>query len=165
MSCDILVIFDFQVLFGYIYFQIGLIVTVFLAGLLPGAWLGIRMAPHATRVLAFGDLLLILLVGGFILALAIMGTRLPAAFFLVFGFLVALVCGFQFPLALAIEGGHGRAVARTFSADLMGASAGTLITSVGLIPYLGLFWTAAALIGLKLTSLVVAGWRSNGHQS
>ncbi len=159
MGSEILVIFAFQVLFGYIYFQIGLIVTVFLAGLLPGAWLGARMASHARRVLAAGDLLLIVCLVGFSLALATLGMRLPAAFFLVFGFLVALVCGFQFPVALAIEGGHGRAVSRTFAADLLGAAAGTLVTSVVLIPYAGLYWTAAALIGLKLISLAVVGVR------
>ena len=43
MGSEILVIFAFQIFFGYIYFQIGLIVTVFLAGLLPGAWFGERM--------------------------------------------------------------------------------------------------------------------------
>ncbi len=159
MGSEILVIFAFQVLFGYIYFQIGLIVTVFLAGLLPGACLGARMASHARRVLAAGDLLLIVCLVGFSLALATLGMRLPAAFFLVFGFLVALVCGFQFPVALAIEGGHGRAVSRIFAADLLGAAAGTLVTSVVLIPYAGLYWTAAALIGLKLISLTVVGVR------
>ena len=164
MGSEILVIFAFQVLFGYIYFQIGLIVTVFLAGLLPGAWLGARMVSRAERVLAAGDLLLIVCLAGFSLALAFGGIRLPPAFFLVFGFGVALVCGFQFPAALAIEGGHGRAVSRTFAADLLGAAAGTLTTSVVLIPRVGLFWTAAALIGLKLISLTVVGWRRNDHQ-
>ena len=164
MGCEILVIFAFQVLFGYIYFQIGLIVTVFLAGLMPGAWMGSRLASRARQVLALGDLLLIVLVGGFALALAVVGERLPDLVFLLFGFLVSLVCGFQFPAALAIEGGQAAAVTRTFSADLMGASAGTLITSVGLIPYVGLFGAAAGLIGLKLVSLGVVLGSSNGHQ-
>ncbi len=155
MGSEILVIFAFQVLFGYIYFQIGLIVTVFLAGLLPGALMGSRLVSRARSVLALGDVLLMFLVGGFILALATAGERLPAGFFLVFGFLVALVCGFQFPAALTIEGGRSGAVARTFSADLMGAATGTLITSVVLIPYAGVFVAAAALIGLKIISLIV----------
>ena len=40
MGSEILVIFAFQIFFGYIYLQIGLIITVFLAGLLPGAVYG-----------------------------------------------------------------------------------------------------------------------------
>jgi spermidine synthase len=165
MGSEILVIFAFQVLFGYIYLQIGIIVTVFLAGLLPGAWLGSRLASRARHVLAAGDLVLIILLGAFIAALAWGGDALPVAIFLGFGFMVALVCGFQFPVALAIEGGNTRAVTRTFSADLMGAAAGTLITSVGLIPHLGFFGAAAGLMGLKLVSLTVLGIRANGHQS
>ncbi len=43
MGFEILVIFAFQIYFGYIYLQIGIIITVFLAGLLPGAWLGNRL--------------------------------------------------------------------------------------------------------------------------
>ncbi len=164
MGSEILVIFAFQVLFGYIYFQIGLIVTVFLAGLLPGALLGSRLASRAHSVLTLGDVLLIVLVGGFILALASAGERLPAGFFLAFGFLVALVCGFQFPAALAIEGGRRRAVTRTFSADLMGAAAGTLLVSVVLIPLAGVFAAAAALIGLKIVSLIVMLRRGHGLQ-
>ncbi|MDX1269457.1 MAG: hypothetical protein R3311_18950, partial [Oceanisphaera sp.] len=165
MGCEILVIFAFQVLYGYIYFQIGLIVTVFLAGLLPGAWLGRRLTSQARRVLAVGDGLLAVLVGGFVLVLAVVGDALPASAFLGFGFTVALVCGFQFPVALAVEGGRSAAVTRIFSADLMGASAGTLVTSVGLVPHAGFFGAAAGLIGLKLISLVVMGMRADGHQS
>ena len=159
MGCEILVIFAFQVLFGYIYFQIGLIVTVFLAGLLPGAWIGSRLAPHTRRVLAGGDVMLALVLAVFVLVLFQGGTRLPTLFFLLFGLLVSLLCGFQFPVALELEGGHSRAVTRTFSADLLGAAAGTLVTSVVMIPYLGILWTAAGLILLKLTSLLVLGWR------
>ncbi len=155
MGSEILVIFAFQVLFGYIYSQIGLIVTVFLAGLLPGALIGHRLAPHARKALICGDALLIVLVGGLTLALATVGDTLPAGFFLAFGFTLSLVCGFQFPAALAIEGGQGNAVTRTFSADLIGASAGTLVTSVVLIPHAGVFAAALALIVLKLASLMV----------
>ena len=43
MGTEILVIFAFQIFFGYIYLQIGWIITVFLAGLLPGAVLGERL--------------------------------------------------------------------------------------------------------------------------
>jgi hypothetical protein len=71
--------------------------------------------------------------------------------------MVSLVCGFQFPVALHLGGGGRSAVTRSFSADLMGAACGTLVTSVFLIPYFGIIWTTAGLIGLKLTSLSVIG--------
>jgi len=46
-------------------------------------------------------------------------------------------------------------VTQTFSADLIGAAFGTLMTSVVLIPYFGIIWAATGLIGLKLISLTV----------
>ncbi len=155
MGSEVLVIFAFQIFFGYIYLQIGLIVTVFLAGLLPGAWFGEKLRGLGKPTLALTDGLLIALMALFILAAEYAGGRIPAAFFLIFGFLVSLVCGFQFPLALYLRGGDAPAVTRTFSADLIGAACGTLATSVVLIPYFGIIWAAAGLIGLKTCSLMV----------
>ena len=157
MGSEILVIFAFQIFYGYIYFQIGLIVTVFLAGLLPGALLGDRLREKGKQILVLTDGLLITMMGILILALKMGGDRLPPFFFLVFGFMVSLACGFQFPVALHLGGGGNSAVTRSFSADLIGAACGTLITSLVLLPYFGLIWAAAGLIFLKLASLVVIG--------
>ncbi len=154
MGSEILVIFAFQIFFGYIYLQIGMIVTVFLAGLLPGAWFGDRLRYRSKQTLAFADGLLIALMGLLILALQY-GDRLPVIFFLVFGFVVSLICGFQFPVALYLRGGDAPAVTRTFSADLIGAAFGTLVINVLLIPYCGIIWAATGLIGIKLCSLIV----------
>ncbi|MEA3279743.1 MAG: hypothetical protein U9Q38_03990 [Thermodesulfobacteriota bacterium] len=160
MGSEILIIFAFQIFFGYIYFQIGLIVTVFLAGLLPGAWFGERMRGRGRLMLALTDGLLIILIALFIIAVQQCGDRLPVAVFLIFGFVVSLTCGFQFPVALRLRGGDNPAATRAFSADLIGAAFGTLITSVALIPYFGIIWAAAGLIGLKLASIVVIVTRS-----
>jgi len=83
------------------------------------------------------------------------GDQTPVIFFLAFGFAISIVCGFQFPVALYLKGGDAPAVTRTFSADLIGAAGGTLMTNVILIPYCGIFWSAAGLIGIKLLSLFV----------
>jgi spermidine synthase len=85
------------------------------------------------------------------------GDHLPSFFFLVFGFMISLACGFQFPVALHLGGGGNSAVTRSFSADLIGAACGILITSLILLPYFGLIWAAAGLIFLKLASLIVIG--------
>ncbi len=155
MGSEILVIFAFQIFFGYVYFQIGLIVTVFLAGLLPGAWLGQRFEDRPWQFLAFTDALLMGLVGLFLVAVFSAGARLPVAFFLVFGFLISLACGFQFPVALHSAGGGNTAVTRTFSADLIGAASGTLVTSLLLIPFMGIIGASAGLICLKMISFTL----------
>ena len=155
MGSELLVIFAFQIFFGYIYLQIGLIVTVFLAGLLPGAWFGDRFRNRSKQTLALADGLLILLMGLLIVALKQGSYHLPVSFFLFYGFVISLICGFQFPVALYLRGGEAPAVTQTFSADLIGAAFGTLATNVVLIPYFGIIWAAAGLIGLKLLSLTV----------
>ena len=162
MGSEILVIFAFQIYFGYIYLQIGIIITVFLAGLLPGAWLGSQLQRRGQQILVLSDGLLIVLLASFILAVVGFGDRLPVSFYLIFGFAVSLVCGFQFPVAQYLKGSDNAAATRSFSADLMGAACGTLLTSVVLIPYMGILPAAGVLVGLKLVSLVLM-WTRTGN--
>ena len=77
MGSEVLIIFAFQIFFGYIYLQIGLIITVFLAGLMPGAWVGEKIRSRGRQTLAFTDGLFIVLMGLLILALTKGGDLLP----------------------------------------------------------------------------------------
>jgi spermidine synthase len=155
MGSEILVIFAFQIYFGYIYLQIGIIITLFLLGLLPGAWLGKRFRKQGKQVLALTDMVLIAFLALFILAIVYFADKLPLVFYLMFGLAVSLACGFQFPVALYLRDRDPMGATRFFSADLMGAAWGTLLTSVILIPYVGILWAAGGLMGLKLISLMV----------
>jgi len=156
MGSEILVIFAFQIFFGYIYYKIGIIVTVFLAGLLPGALWGRRLASRARRVLILSDIALIALLCATFAAVHA-GDRLGQAFYLFIGFSVSFACGMQVPAALHMRGDDGRAATGVFSADLIGAALGTLATSTILIPYLGITGAIGALMGLKMLSLLIAG--------
>lgn len=153
MGNEILVIFAFQLFFGYIYLQIGLIITVFLAGLLPGALYGGRIKHRHPFWLKITDGAICFLMVFFMVFILPAADRLPVSVYLAYGFCVSIVCGFQFPLALSIGGGGNSAVAHSFSADLMGAAIGTLITSVIMIPLFGIQPTAMVLVGFKLISL------------
>lgn len=68
-----------------------------------------------------------------------------------------MFCGFQFPVALRLRGDDNRAATGAFTADLVGAAFGTLLTSVVLIPYTGIMGTAVVLIAMKATSMVAVG--------
>ena len=157
MASEILTVFAFQIFFGYIYFQIGLIVTVFLGGLLPGAWIGGRLTYSARRVVILLDGSIILLSGLFAAAVSTMGNALPVLFFLAYGFIFSFVCGFQFPAILRLVGDKNRQASGAFTADLMGAAFGALLTSILLIPYAGLAGSALTIIGLKATSMILTG--------
>lgn len=157
MGCEILVIFAFQIYLGYIYYKIGILVTVFLAGLLPGAWLGRRLTHHGVRALLVADLLLITLVAGFVIFLFSAGDALPQGYYYTVGFLISGMSGFQFPLVLARLGDTKTFVARVFAVDLVGAACGALLISTLLIPRWGLIAAAGTLAGIKLTSLLLLG--------
>ena len=157
MGGEIMAVFAFQMVFGYIYQQIGLIVTVFLAGLLPGALWAQRGHHDPRRLLLAADAALIVLLALFAGLLAGDTTDLPATVFAVFGLAMSAACGVQFPAAVRLGGDRLSAAAAAFGADLVGAAIGVLVVSVVLIPYLGLFGAAGALMVLKLTSLVRMG--------
>ena len=157
MGSEILVIFAFQIYLGYIYFKIGALVTVFLAGLLPGAWLGRRLSRRSKPALLVSDLFLISLVLAFVLVLRAFGDIVPQGFYYTCGFLISVAGGFQFPLVLARLGDTRAFATRIFSVDLVGAACGVLVISTVLIPRWGLMAAAAGLVALKLTSFLLMG--------
>ena len=160
MGTEILIIFVFQIFYGYIYLKIGLIITVFLAGLLPGAWMGKKYGSNKKKSLVITDAILIILTGILIISFRQTGYEIPLSAFLLYGFIVSMTCGYQFPTALKLTGDSNPAVTKLFSADLIGAAAGTLLISVAVIPYLGIIWAATCLIGLKLISLMIMAAKS-----
>jgi spermidine synthase len=160
MGTEILIIFAFQIFYGYIYLKIGIIITVFLAGLLPGAWIGNRYGSNKKISLVLTDILLILLTGILITAFKQDGYPISLFAFLLYGFIVSMICGYQFPTALKITGESNPAVTKLFSADLIGAAAGTLVISVAVIPYFGIIWAAICLIALKAVSLSIMALKS-----
>jgi spermidine synthase len=153
MGLQMLVVFAFQIFYGYVYLQIGAIVTAFLVGLIPGAWVGTRMGRNRLRRLVFSEMGVIALTLGFAGALYTVGGVLPPAGYLAFGCTVAMVCGFQFPLILTLMGKDAHAAGRAFAADLAGAGAGALTTSMVLLPMTGLYGLTAGLVMVKLVSL------------
>ena len=159
MGSEIAVIFAFQIFFGYIYSQISLIVTIFLAGLMPGALLGKKLGRNPVTAMRLTDGLLIGMVGLLAMIILPTGAQPSSAVLLAYGFGVSVLCGCQFPLALRSGGDAHRKTANAFTADLAGAACGALLTSVLLIPYLGLAGTLAALAALKGSSLLATGLR------
>ena len=157
IGAEMVTIFTFQTLYGYVYLQIGVLVTVFLAGLLPGAWAGGRFAGSRRQALMTGDLLLCLLLVLFALILVLAWQEMPASVLYGFGLAVSFCCGFQFPIALRMSGDNAAAAAQSFSADLVGAAIGVLLVSLVLIPFLGILWATLCLAGMKLVSFLVAG--------
>ncbi len=155
MGVEMLIIFSFQIIYGYIYLQIGAIVTSFLLGLLPGAILGHRMKTKDLGKLLMSEaILLFLLLLFFVWIVYLKGEPHPLAF-LCYGFFFSLLCGFQFPVAAGTIGEQSSPAAGCLAADLCGAAVGTLAVGTLLIPLLGIRSAVIFLLLVKISSSIL----------
>jgi spermidine synthase len=173
MIFDLAIIFTFQTLYGYLYYQIGLLVTLFMAGVaLSGLWVTQRLDGIKK------DFPLFL---GTELCIALFSVLLPFVFsipsqyleetaiyvllyalFLTMSFLSGALVGFQFPLANKIylsatsgEGTFGEAAGLLYGADIFGGFFGGLLGGVLLLPILGLRESCFMMAIIKLSSFLL----------
>lgn len=147
MGAEIIIIFAFQVFFGYLYYRIGMIITVFLLGLLPGALIGRKKFGRKWLVITE-----ISIMAGFLIIYATFffaKARIPEYIFYAIGLLISTSCGIQFAVVLNLEKDVNKALVHAFSADFLGAANGAIITSVVFIPILGIGGSLGALLALK----------------
>jgi spermidine synthase len=146
-ALELVLLLAFQVLCGSVYHQVGVVVTVFMAGLALGAVMMNRLMPQANR----GSLaLLALAVAGYAILLAFLlpllnrmgGTAgslvLVKAAIASLTLILAVLVGMQFPLANRLEfDGTVTGASRLYTADFVGAFLGALLASTLLIPLMG----------------------------
>jgi spermidine synthase len=166
---EVVLLLGFQMLTGSVYRQVGLVVTVFMAGLACGAWAAGRGLPrlHPMRGLSLLGAAITALAAAIPLVLrasqtlgAVAGWEYPGrGCILLATFILAALVGAQFPLAGA-AGGRGiqATPARLFSADLIGAAMGALLVSSLLIPLLGVSAVCLLTAGLNAAAAALA-WR------
>lgn len=178
MVLEVVILFAFQVVHGYVYRQVGAVITAFMAGL--AVWSAIanrwhwpggaryrwdpRRSPRAA--------LLLVLVGVVLFALSfLLVVRLaPSAWvFLLFALFAGGLTGLAFPIAVAClpaadgvdatqaRGPPGHGAGLLYAADLVGGCLGAATASVFLVPILGIFQTslAVAMVGIAGLALLL----------
>ena len=163
MGVEMLVVFAFQVLYGYIYLKIGAVVSVFLLGLLPGALAGQSWRRRESFKLFLSEGLLVFLLLLFLLWIFFFKGDLPSFFFLSYCFAFSFLCGFQFPVVARLMGEESSPAAGCFAADLTGAAVGALVTGALLIPLWGMQAAVIFLILVKISSSMVMGLGVHGQ--
>lgn len=156
MGAEMLVIFSFQVLYGYVYLEIGVIATSFLLGLLPGVLLGRRRQKNQGKNLPLSDLGIVGFLLLFLVWVAFLKWKPHPVFFLFYCLLFSVLCGFQFPVAARIIGEENSPVAGCLAADLAGAALGALAVGALLIPLFGIVSATVFLILAKVSSVLLA---------
>jgi spermidine synthase len=170
MIFDLMIIFIFQSMFGYVFSWIGLLVAVFMAGAACGAMLitaVMERIKDCFRLFQKIELAIICFSVGFPFVFyavhAYPGS--PDAFFvfrmlfLVVSFISGLLIGSQFPLANKLYLRDSTSVSRTagllYASDLLGGWFGGIAGAVVLLPVLGLAGTCITVALLKLASFIV----------
>jgi spermidine synthase len=176
MVFDLAIIFTFQSLFGYLYYQIGLLVTVFMAGAAAGSLFVTRHLDRrvdAASLMLLSELCLVFfsLLLPFVFLLPSGSLEKPLAYvflyllFLSASFVSGVLTGVQFPLAASLHlrrssplgggGGLAHTAGLLYGADLLGGYFGGLIGGVALLPILGLKLTCFVLAMIKAGSFVL----------
>jgi len=170
MAADLIIVFAFQTLYGYVYYRIGLIITAFLAGLSLGALLVTKWPARSERegfTLLKLELALILywcLLPIVLFALHSHSTHprgLPVIqeILLLLNVLAGFLVGAQFPVAnrlwLQNKESLGGSAGVLYACDLVGAFLGSVVVSVALVPALGILDTCLLAAMLKLGSLAL----------
>jgi spermidine synthase len=152
-SLEVLLLIAFQVLYGYVYHILGLIITTFMAGLAVGALAGRRFTGQRTIItyagLQFGVMVVAALLPMLLLFLRILPVHDAAihAVFFASTLLIGTLIGAEFATAARLLQGSVAVVASSlYGVDLVGAAVGGLLMSAFLLP----------LLGVGMSSLVVA---------
>ncbi len=177
MVFELVLMFGFQIFYGYVFYEIGILITIFMGGMAAGSlivtyrdrWIGAQglslMKVLDASMVMFS--LLLVLIFSFHEKLSSIS---PVAIRLIF-YILLIISGFfagmQFPLSNAIylsrtgpEGSDdarpvGRTAGMLYGADLAGGWLGGIIGGLIVLPVLGLLQGCLLLAVLKATSLIL----------
>lgn len=178
MLLDLVIIFAFQAIFGYVFYWIGVLVSAFMAGAAIAALKITRLLPSVKNparmflLLDAGVLMICAILPMILIVLHIHTFRLipvdlAKGVFVLMSFACGVLVGAQYPLACHIVKAQGKGAGGTagllYGLDLFGGWAGGVIGGLFLLPILGVVNTSLILAGIKLCSvgiLVLSRWKS-----
>jgi spermidine synthase len=161
-SVEVLLILAFQVIYGYTYQMMGIIITFFMAGLLVGSFflidkIKIAISTYSMIQYIVGIFAVLIAIVLFILRSSLFGDILVHFIFIILIFTCGILTGIQFSLAsklriLSIQ----NLAASTYASDLLGAAVGAILVAVFLIPYFGIIKVSLILAILNfITGLYI----------
>ncbi len=162
MLANLILIFAYQVYYGYLYHRIGLLISIFMAGIVAASiFMTGRLQKLKNTLNLFAGLEVMIILFSFIMPFIL--TRLTnllhyaSLVFSVLFFITGFLIGLEFPLASKMYLGDKRGVGETvgilYSADLIGGWLAGILGGIVFLPVLGLFNTCLVIIMFKLSSL------------
>ncbi len=156
---SLLISFSFQIVYGYLYYSLGLLTTSFMAGIAFGSYFTFtknRVKPYFSLLLFEIFLLLFLLFFLLFIFQLKMIYKFPPILFILLAFISGFLCGGEFSLTTFLyeEKNKGKIAGVLYSADLIGGFLGGIFGSSFLIPLFGIYHTLLIIITLKFLSLL-----------
>jgi spermidine synthase len=162
---EIFVLLSFQIFYGYIYSQIGLILTSFMLGLALGAFLTemkISKGKIDFRWLSWVQFMQVLLSLLFLLLITYFSQKMVADFWMVLSFYLLMVLsgtigGMEFVCAnyLYLSSRSGKGVGTGYSVDLFGSAASSILVSGIFLPLLGIPLSLLMAILMNLITFII----------
>ena len=157
-AVELLLVIAFQVLYGYVYQMLGVIVTIFMAGLAIGSFVRPRLF-RAPSMKNFSAIQFSIAVYVLLLPICLLTIQRHAGepfllqgAFVLLTFVISLLVGLEFSLASRLQPGSVTAVTSTiYGVDLFGSALGALIAGTFLIPKIGVVnvsYGLAILVGI-----------------
>jgi spermidine synthase len=165
MSLNLIIIYAYQSFYGFIFQQIAMLVTAFMAGLALGSYV-MNMKLSSTKEGCGSFFMIELACFGYCLTmipaiLFLNADPKPAMAWILFASsaLAGSFVGLEFPLANKVYAGPADNAARAsgivYAVDLIGSWLAALVVSVALVPVIGITWTCLFLAALKGLSLML----------
>ncbi len=153
-TVEIILLIAIQILYGYVYYMISIIITLFMAGLALGVFIGQKVISNYSisgmKKLIFTMMLFLFLTGSILIILK--NTSLPVILLqIIIGLLMIIsagITGLIFLYASKLRPDLPSMGAGIYSLDLLGSATGAFLSTIFIIPVLGLISTAMVLAAL-----------------
>lgn len=176
IALEVIIVLAFQIFYGYVYYKIGILLTLFTVGLAIGSWIIVRFLDR------IGNRLKVLLEIQAGMAAYCIALVFPIRYLqgidgalgcyaepmtLSFAFIAGFLGGMHFPLANSIYLTHGKKVGKIagllYGIDLIGHSAGAILASVLLLPIYGIAATLYVLGALNVSAFILLSRMYRSH--
>ncbi len=155
MAVETVAVFAFAVFHGYIFEQIGILISLALAGIFVGLRFGAGVRDKESRgVILAADAAIIVLALLWAVSLGRFNDGITTVIILFMTFTLSLASGLQFGPAINLSPDGPNGAAGAFGADLAGAGAGVLLIALVILPGYGLAAAVASIAIIKATGMV-----------
>ncbi|MFA6254588.1 MAG: hypothetical protein WC675_00955 [Patescibacteria group bacterium] len=162
LGAEIIFIFLFQAIHGYLYYQLSLIFTITFLGIGLGVWLAnflisLGKVKYAYLIRLYFCISLYFLILALIIVFSPKALELPVFFYWLV-FVIGFLVGMEFPLAnkfyLKFKLDPAKQTSTIYGADLIGSSLGAIFASIFLLPILGFIQTIILLTLLNFLAFI-----------